>query len=239
MSATGKHIPDPGFAGDAGGADHALAAALAGHAAGETGEQEVLAALVGARLLVPVVAVLVEEQRSSHPPATRQEKTTHMALVTLVGKDDRRALPVFTSLAALAAWRPDARPVPVQAPLAALSAVAEGAADLIVDVAGPHRFEVSGPALEALARGRGWLPPHADPDVRMAIDTAAAAEPTLAVLQVGAGENGSVRVSLAHVSDADPAAVMAAAGAVASRLAGDELIRDRARQGLELVVIPM
>lgn len=238
MGAAGKHIPNPGFAGDAGGADEELAAALAGHAAGEAGEREVLAVLVGARLLVPVVAVLVDEQQSAHPAAARQEKTTDMALVTLVGRDGRRALPAFTSSATLTGWRSDARPVPVEASRAALSAVAEGAEVLVLDVNGPHRFDVTGPALEALARGRAWVPPHADPEVREAVEAAVAAEPTLAGVQIGAGENGSVRVTLVHVADADPAAVRAAAGAVARRLAGDEVIRDRARQGLELVVVP-
>ena len=238
MGAPGNQLPDPGFAGDSGRPDAALAAALVAHDQGEVGESEVLGALVAARVLVPVVALLVEGDRSLAGAASRQEKASDMALVTLVGRDDRRALPVFTSLAALAAWRPDARPVPVEAPRAALSAVAEGAAVLIVDVAGPHRFDVSGPALEALARGRGWIPPHADPDVRMAIETATAAEPTLVAVQVGAGENGSVRVTLSHIADADLAAVTAAVSAVATRLADDEVIRHRARQGLELVVIP-
>ena len=36
-----------------------------------------------------------------------------MALPVMIGTDGRRALPAFTSLAALAAWDPAARPVPV------------------------------------------------------------------------------------------------------------------------------
>ncbi len=238
MSALGKHLPDPGFAGDAGGADHALAAALAGHAVGEAGEQEVLAALVGARLLVPVVAVLVDEQQSVDPAATRHEKITDMALVTLVGRDGRRALPVFTSLATLAGWRSDARPVPVEASRAALSAVAEGAEVLVLDVNGPHRFDVSGPALEALARGRAWVPPHTDPEVREAIAAAAQGEPAIAAVRIAAGESRSVRATLVSSPEVDLADVAAAARAVAARLAADDIVRDRARDGVDLVVIP-
>lgn len=235
MGAVGKHIPDPGFSGDAGGADESLAAALAGHTAGG-GEHAVLAALVTARVLVPVVAVLVEEA-VAHPRTLHQEKATEMALVTLVGRDGRRALPVFTSLAALTAWRPDARPVPVKASLAARSAVAEGASVLVVDVAGPHRFEVTGAALDALAQGRAWLPPHTDPEVRAVVAGVVAAAQVFADVRFGAGENGSVRVTLAHVPDADLVAVTAAARVVATRLAADDLIRDRARAGLDLVVV--
>jgi hypothetical protein len=145
---------------------------------------------------------------------------------------------VFTSLATLAAWRPDARPVPVDGPRAALSAVAEGAAVLVVDVAGPHRFQVSGGALDALAQGLAWVPPHADPVVREAIRAAVQVQPMITAARIGAGENGSVRVELVHAPNADFAEVRAAAGAVATRLAAADIIRDRARDGLDLVVIP-
>ena len=238
MGAADKHIPDPGFAGDAGGADEALAAALALHAGGRAGEGEVLAVLVTARVLVPVVAVLVEADDPGHPGGLRREKTTDMALVTLVGRDGRRALPVFTSSSTLTEWRSDARPVPVGAPRAALSAVAEGAAVLIVDVGGPHRFEVSGAALEALAHGRAWVPPHADAEVRAAIAAAAQGEPAIAAVRIAAGENGSVRATLVSSPEVDLADVAAAARAVASRLAEDDIVRDRARDGVDLVVIP-
>ena len=237
MGAAGKDIADSPFAGDSGGADEALAAALLSHADGRAGYPDVLAALVVARVLVPVVAILVEEGQPAHPGSLREEKATDMALAMLIGRDGRRALPVFTSLAALAAWRPDARPVPVEASRAALSAVAEGASVLVVDTAGPHRFEVSGKALDALAQGRAWCEPHVDPDVRAAIAAAVEVQPAIAAVQIGAGAKGLVRVTLVHALGADLADVSAAAGAVATRLAGDEVIRDRARAGLDLVVV--
>ena len=46
-----------------------------------------------------------------------------MAAMTLLAADGHRALPVFTSIAALAAWDPAARPVPVTAARAAQAAV--------------------------------------------------------------------------------------------------------------------
>ena len=51
------------------------------------------------------------------------------------------------------AWDPQARPVPVRAQLAAQAAIQEGAAALLVDVAGPTRLVVEGVDLEGLARG--------------------------------------------------------------------------------------
>jgi hypothetical protein len=147
----GRTIPDPGFAGDHGSADPALAAALAAYAVDPGRHLEVLLALQHARLLVPVVAVLGEVEHDEQGLA--HDKTSDMATVLLTGHDGRQALLAFTSLETLAAWRADARPVPVAAVLAARSALQEGAAALLVDVAGPTPYAVEGRVLEGLASG--------------------------------------------------------------------------------------
>ena len=146
-----REIPDPGFPGDDGSADPALAAALAEHALDGDRHVAVFSALRSARLLVPVVAVLGESEVDESGLA--REKTSDMATVLLTGRDGRQALLAFTSLASLATWRPDARPVPVSAVDAARSALQEGAAALVVDVAGPSTYAVEGDLLAGLARG--------------------------------------------------------------------------------------
>jgi hypothetical protein len=150
----GEHrvIPDPGFAGDDGSAPAALTATLAGWAAGRTPYVEALAAVAQARLLVPVVAVLGEVEHDDAGLA--HDKTSDMATVLLRGADGRLALLAFTGTDALAAWSPESRPVPVATPLAAQSALQDGAAALVVDVAGPVRFVVEGEDLERI--GGGW-----------------------------------------------------------------------------------
>ncbi|HMO11780.1 MAG TPA: SseB family protein, partial [Actinotalea sp.] len=72
--------------------------------------------------------------------------------------DGRTALPVFTSVAALVAWRNDARPMPARAPLAAASALAEGWPLLVLDPGGPVTVVVPRPAVQALAAGLPWEP---------------------------------------------------------------------------------
>jgi hypothetical protein len=165
--AAGRPVPDPGYAGDEGAADPRLGAALAACAADPERAPEVLVALRDARLLVPVVAVLGEvehddaglahDKTSEMPVSSGVEmpvsSEVEMATALLTGQDGRQALLAFTSLETLAAWRPDARPVPVAAPLAARSALQEGAAALVVDVAGPTTYVVEGAMLEGLARG--------------------------------------------------------------------------------------
>ena len=148
---TGRTIPDPGFAGDHGEPGTALAAALAAYAEGSGSQVDALAAVRGSRLLVPVVAVLgeveVDDQGLAH------DKTSDMATVLLRGADGRMALLAFSGMPALQAWDPQARPVPVTARTAAQAALQDGAAAIVVDVAGPATFVVEGEDLEGLARG--------------------------------------------------------------------------------------
>ena len=147
----GRNIPDPGFAGDHGEPGAALAAALAAYVDGSGSQVGALAAVQESRLLVPVVAVLgeveVDERGLAH------DKTSDMATVLLQGADGRMALLAFSGMPALQAWDPEARPVPVTARTAAQAALQDGAAAIVVDVAGPATFVVEGQDLEGLAQG--------------------------------------------------------------------------------------
>jgi hypothetical protein len=153
-----RRLQGSAYTDDDGSADAALTSALAAYDAGTTPYPAVLAALASARLLVPVVAMLGEVEHGTDGLA--RDKSSDMATVLMTGADGRRALLAFTALGALAAWDPQARPVPVAAELAAQTAVQEGADAVVVDVAGPHRFAVSGDDLRRLAGG--WSPVRLD-----------------------------------------------------------------------------
>lgn len=149
-------IPDPGFAGDDGSADPRLAAALASYAADPSGHVETLAVFQDARVLVPVIALLGEVEYDDNGLA--HDKTSDMATVLITGRDGRTALLAFTSMTSLQAWNPEARPVPVPVAQAAASAIQDGAAALLVDVAGPVLFAVEGEDLRSLAAGHRLVP---------------------------------------------------------------------------------
>ncbi len=231
-----KNIPDSGFSDDDGSADPALARALAAWQQGTGSEAEVLSALAGARLLVPVAAVLGEAETGED--GLHREKSSDMAVPTLTAPDGRRALPAFTSTRNLAAWQADARPVAV--PLRqALSAAAQERADtLLLDLAGPVPYELTGPALRALAEGRDPAGPGiaADPRLTDALRAVLTAEPGVAGAHLapgGADADGILALALAP--GADPQAV---AGRVARALADDETLRARLVRGLNLALLP-
>ncbi|WP_329458695.1 SseB family protein [Streptomyces sp. NBC_01497] len=231
-----KNIPDSGFAHDDGTAAPELAAALAAWSNDRSAEPRVLAALQEARLLVPVVAVLgeVEEPDTAGHGAgagLRREKTSDMAVPTLtVG--DRRALPAFTSTAALAAWDPAARPVAVPLHQALRAAAHEGADTLVLDLAGPVTYQLTGPALRALAEGRGDADPLKDPAVTGAVREVVAAEPAVVRAYLGPGSADGL---LALVLDGDAGA---AARTVAGALAAHETLRARLVRGLDVALLP-
>jgi hypothetical protein len=198
-------VPVTTPAGDTGGTDPALAAALAAYAAGAATEHAVLTAVAASRLLVPVVAILAEAG------ADGTEKETEMALPTLIGNDGRKAVIAFTGTETVRRWRADARPVPVPAPRLWPAVAAEQADAVVIDVAGPVPLVVEGARLRALASGAPPPLPHEDPDIRAQV--AAAADDF--TIEPG-NEDAELTITL---KAADLATARAAAEAIAARLA--------------------
>ncbi|MFH9732205.1 SseB family protein [Streptomyces sp. NPDC017260] len=225
-----KNIPDSGYSDDDGSADPRLSAALAAWAEDRTALTPVLEALADARLLVPVVAVLGEAEEDEK--GLRREKTSDMAVPTLKA-GGRTALPAFTSTDSLARWDPGARPVAVPVHQALRAAAHEKADTVVLDLAGPVPFELTGKVLLALAEGRTTTDPLADPAVARAVRAAVAAEPAVLRAHLGPGPaDGTLALLL------DPAVDPAkAARAVAERLAADETLRARLERGLDLALL--
>jgi hypothetical protein len=226
----GAHIPDSGFAGDAGDADPVLAEAQRAYAADPARLPDVLAALHHARVLAPVVAVIGETATTAAGPTV--DKTSDIALPLLVDPDGARAVPVFSCLETLARWDQSARPVPVEGPRAAAVAVAERAEALVLDVAGPMPVTLAGAEVQALAEGRAAIPAYDDEVLARQVAAVLASEPavTAAWLGPGAGVDAVVTVSVDRA--ADP-------GEVARRLAERlHALARRGVRGLDLALRP-
>ncbi|MDT0215406.1 SseB family protein [Rothia sp. ARF10] len=211
-----------GFEGDDGSAQPGLAAALAdGDPAG------LMAELATARLLVPIVAEPVE---TTVEDGLTVDKQTDMAAVTLVAPDGERALPVFSSLDALAAWDPSARPVPVTAARTGQAAVSERCDVVVVDVAGPVTRVLRPSMVWALAQERAWLPPHLDEFVATGVSRAVAEEPDVVSHHVEEGApagQGVLGVVLELREGLAGDEVQAVATRVGERLATDGELRAR------------
>ncbi len=228
---SGRTLTPQPFAGDDGTADPVLAAALQ---AGEPAA--VAAALAAARVLVPVVAVIGDGPAPTEPSGLPVDMAADMAVATLVAPDGSRALPVFSSLAALAAWDATARPVPAEGPRAALSAVQDGCTLLVVDPAGPVTAVLPRPVVWALAQARAWLPPADDPEVLDAVH-ACLAVPEVAGARVEPLGVAGLRLVVAVRPRLDAAELSALVDAVRDRLGAAPVLAERV-DALDLAVVP-
>ena len=201
------------------------------------------AALLSDRVLVPLTAVAAQTRVTEH--GLRAESKAEMAMMTLT-LDGQSALPVFSSLEQLQAWRPDARPIPMTGTQACQAALEQGAVAIVLDPAGAA-LTVS--ALADLARG--WVPVagadlavrHTDaaltalaaaPDPALvAALTAAVRGEHLAAARLVQGPDGLVLGVLPRGA-ADPAALAAMAARVVKAL-GAAL----PEVGLDLAVVPL
>jgi hypothetical protein len=229
------------FRDDNGAADPRVAAALAGYQAGQGSEQAALTELATTRLLVTFIAVLTDRSAadgaasgSAADGAADRDKNSEMVLPTLIGRDGRPAVLAFTSLDALARWRPDARPVPAEAGRVWRAAVADGCA-VVIDVAGPVPFAVEGARLGALAAGQPVPPAHEDPDLRAEIDAAVVGEPMILGFTLASSDQADVAVRLclsgpSLAADGWQPVANRVANNIAARLAG------RLRRGVEFTV---
>lgn len=177
----------PEFQADDGSADPKVLAALDAYANGVGGSADVLAALAGGRLLVPVVAVLDGAGESAD--GILVDKASHMATVSTTGRDGRRGQLAFTCTSAMQQWNPAARPVPVSTRRAAEAALADGADALVIDLAGPVTFAVDAGELRALAAG--WRPvavEHGGAAWAVSVGLAAQSDGAVAVPEAIAGQ---------------------------------------------------
>lgn len=123
--------------------EDALDALASAHAAA-------LLALAGSRVLIPLLAEAGDLGLT--PEGKVVEKTQELSIVTIAGPDGRKVLPVFSSVAAMRTWNPDARPIPVPMPQAAVAAAQEQTDLIIVDPGTPDaELGVRRTQLEAVA----------------------------------------------------------------------------------------
>jgi hypothetical protein len=134
---------------DNGTTDPRLAAAVAAHDGTPPSHAALLAALVDAQVLAAITATSTAEH-VEEGTGLRAESSAELAVVLVAGADGSRALPVFTSVAAMKRWRLDVRPVPLTGPQAAQAALDEGAVALLV--------EGTVPVTELDDVASGWVP---------------------------------------------------------------------------------
>lgn len=229
--------PTSQFAGDDGSADVELTRLLALHSTGAVPLVDVVARLGATRVLVPVLAELDAGADVTGPAGQtlHVDKEASSGVVALQAPDGRKALPVFTSVAAMSAWHSGARPVPVEATRAALSAVNEDWALLVVDPGGPVTVQIPRPAVWALAQGEPWRPAleatedglRVEREVAEAVTVAAAPVQHVVRAHAEPGRKAEVAAVLALDPGLDRAGLDTVLGQVNARLGASDVISRR------------
>lgn len=235
-----RSVPPSTFADDDGTADLVLHNALSAYAQGVATGGEVLEALVGSRVLVPLVAVLETEPSTTRDASPAPGgKPSAMATVTIAGPDGRRALVAFTSTATLAAWRDDARPLPVVGRKAAVAALSDGADSMFVDPAGPFPFAVAGEELRRLAFARDVAAPLCeDADIQAAVTACLANEPDVRAALLHGVDAGGLRVTVVVDPKVGAATFRALVPRLTHALAADLVLRSRLAGAMQISVVP-
>ncbi|MGY5766374.1 SseB family protein [Brachybacterium sp. DNPG3] len=215
------------FPGDDGAAPPAVAEALRAHRAGEDPYRRGLAAAIaGARLLVPIMAVATETGTTAH--GLTGDNGADMAMVSITAPDGSRTLPVFTAVAELARWQPKARPVPTPAAQAAQAAVQEGITQLVLDPASDEgAIILQRSVLWALAQGREWIPPHEDPELAAELRTIAEGIAPVFELIARPGQRTEVDLLVRLAEGLDAPAVQQVVAELSARLGASMLVADR------------
>ncbi|MCW4386783.1 SseB family protein [Salinibacterium sp. SYSU T00001] len=182
----GRSFGETPFADDDGSAPPEYLRAIGAFRAGRAAQADVVDALRGVRLLIPLVASLGES--GTNERGVTVDKSADLAIVTVAGPDGRSVLPVFSSVAAMQAWNPKARPVPADAVRVALAAADESTDLVVVDPTSDTEFVVRRPALWAVAQSKDWRSPLDDEAVSAEFASSAQGEADVAGVSLRAGD---------------------------------------------------
>ena len=192
-------------------------------------------AISRSRLFVALVANLVSQSDEGH------EHESEMSLAWIENNGER-ILPVFTGVAEMHAWNPNARPLRTESAEAVAAALAEGAVGVLVNpranpevTPGAPALSITGAAARALALGYRLYPQWQDPAIEAALERALEGEPvaTAFLKAPDAGEQVDLVVVLVMVPQRDVAV------RVMEKLGADPEVTVRLERGIDLAVLPV
>ena len=170
----GRELEENRFAGDEGSAPKEFVTAISGFRSGELGQSNVVDALRVSRLLVPLLAQLVESEIGAN--GLKVDKSAELSIVTVKAPDNQDALVVFSSIAAMQRWNPSARPVPTEAIRVCLAAASQLSTRVVIDPGSETEFVIRRPAIARIAQSLDWQPAELNPEVTGVVGQSVASE---------------------------------------------------------------
>lgn len=228
----GRHFEPNTNADDDGSAPAAFLRARSAFRAAELSLAGLVDVVRTCRFLIPLVAVAGETGVTDDGLIV--DKSQELSIITVAGPDGRPILPVFSSVAAMTRWRPDARPVPADAVRVALAAASEQTDRIVIDPRSDgDELVLPRPAVWAIAQGVPWVPAVDDAEVLEAVARPAAEHPQVWAVSLLAGDphaRGSgpeVIVRLAVEPGLDAATLRAITASLSAAWAHDATVAER------------
>ena len=228
----GRHFEPNTNADDDGSAPESFVRARAAFRSGEIGIAGLVDVVRTCRFLIPLVSVAGETGMTDDGLVV--DKSQELSIITVAGPDGRPILPVFSSVAAMTRWRPDARPVPADAVRVALAAASEQTDRIVIDPrSAGDELVLPRPAVWAIAQGAPWVPAVDDAEVLEAVARPAAEHPQVWAVSLLAGDphaRGSgpeVIVRLAVEPGLDAATLRAITASLSAAWAQDATVAER------------
>lgn len=237
----GRQFEANGWRGDDGSLDAVLGKVLQDLAERRSTVTALMASLPGKRLLVPLVANLGEAEVGPHGQLV--EKSAELAIVAVATPDGATAIPAFTDVDSMRAWRAEARPVPVSVEKLALAAASEGHTRIILNPA-TLAVAIRRHQLRALATGTEWTPPARDAEVQQALEGLLKNYPQVASHQLedadpfGRLATAEVILTLGLIPDLSPAEIEQLLQSVAVDIQASILMTRIDSYGFKLVSAP-
>jgi SseB protein N-terminal domain len=186
----GRTFSNNQFQSDKGEADPVLLQALLDFQAGISDQERVVSAFASARLLVPLVANLGDSGEGAK--GLKTDKSAELSIVTVSAPDGQKALPIFTSVGAMAKWNDKARPVPNFGKTIATAALNEGNTRIVLDPTCETEFVIRRPAIDALAKGSAWVSPVKNPKVLEIVTEITKTESNVLKFELGSADPKSL-----------------------------------------------
>ena len=166
----GRTFSSNNFSDDDGSASPAFLEAVAAFRAADLWSDDKAHALRKAVDTVRVTRFLIPLMAEAGDVGTNKDglvvdKTQELSVVLVAGPNDTKALPAFSSVAAMQAWNPSARPIPIPGVQLAAAAIEDNVDMIVIDPTADSELTIRARAFEAIADERIWLPPHLDQEL--------------------------------------------------------------------------
>jgi len=226
----GRTFHENPHAGDTGETPADVSESLTAWCTGTGSFTDLVATLAVNRFLIPLVTHAGDDFDVDNP--VMEDKVQELSVITVAGPSGEKVIPAFTSVAAMSAWKLEARPIPIDAQRVALAAASEQT-DRIVVNPGTDSIVLRRPVVWSIAQGNPYTAPWESAEFLSETRNLLAGIDDLVEVGVGAGDPNAtgdgpdVRLILGLVDGLDSDRVQTLVTEAQGRISNNDIYVDQ------------